>query len=179
MICLRSILPCHQSPPACQPPTQQPYSFSNLLTTFNFMYYKKNYSTNLCIIINFIYEMRLVPASNAMTVTPSHTCACHLPSDLSNLPVICHRTCQTCQRDASGRGSLGLSELIAARLSSKPSQESLRSLGQPPSGEDARDRPKHRSVRRAFLAFTGTSGKMRKRAKRWMRTPNPSLTSGS
>ena len=30
-------------------------------------------------------------------------------------------------------------ELIIARLSSKASQESLRSLGPPPSGEDARD----------------------------------------
>jgi len=40
-------------------------------------------------------------------------------------------------------------KLIAARLSSKASHKSLRSLGPPPSGEDARDRPNHRSIHRA------------------------------
>jgi hypothetical protein len=55
------------------------------------------------------------------------------------------------------RASQGV-ELIAAQLSSKASQESLRSLGPPPSGEDARDRPKYRSVRSSLLSFYGHLG---------------------
>ena len=55
------------------------------------------------------------------------------------------------------RASQGV-DLIAARLSSKASQESLRSLGPPPSGEDARDRPKYRSVRSSLLSFYGHLG---------------------
>ena len=55
------------------------------------------------------------------------------------------------------RASQGV-ELIAARLSSKASQESLRSLGPPPSGEDARDRPKYRSVRSSLISFYGHFG---------------------
>ena len=54
------------------------------------------------------------------------------------------------------RASQGV-ELIAARLSSRASQESLYSLG-PPSGEDARDRPKYRSVRSSLLSFYGHLG---------------------
>lgn len=55
------------------------------------------------------------------------------------------------------RASQGV-ELIAARLSSDTSQESLRSLGPPPSGEDARDRPKYRSVRSSLLSLYGHLG---------------------
>ena len=55
------------------------------------------------------------------------------------------------------RASQGV-ELIAARLSSKTSQESLRSLGPPPSGDDARDRSKYRSVRSSLLSFYGHLG---------------------
>jgi hypothetical protein len=55
------------------------------------------------------------------------------------------------------RASQGV-ELIAAQLSSKASQESSRSLGPPPSGEDARDRPKYRSVRSSLLSFYGHLG---------------------
>lgn len=55
------------------------------------------------------------------------------------------------------RASQGV-DLIAARLSSKASQESLRSLGPPPSGEDARDRPKYRSVRSSLYSFYGHLG---------------------
>ena len=55
------------------------------------------------------------------------------------------------------RASQGV-ELIAARLSSKASQESLRSLGPPPSGNDLRDRSKYRSVRSSLLSFYGHLG---------------------
>ena len=55
------------------------------------------------------------------------------------------------------RASQGV-ELIAARLSSKASQESLHSLGPPPNGEDARDRPKYRSVRSSLISFYGHFG---------------------
>lgn len=57
------------------------------------------------------------------------------------------------------RASQGV-ELIAARLSSKASQESLRSLGPAPGagGDDMRDRSRYRSVRSSLLSFYGHLG---------------------
>ena len=55
------------------------------------------------------------------------------------------------------RASQGV-ELIAARLSSKASQESLRSLGPPPGGDDVRDRSRYRSVRSSILSVYGHLG---------------------
>jgi len=50
-------------------------------------------------------------------------------------------------------------ELIAVRLTSKASQESLHSFGPSPSGEHGRDQSKRRSVRSSLLSFYRHTGK--------------------
>jgi len=74
------------------------------------------------------------------------------------------------------RASQGV-ELIAVRLASKASQESLHSLGPSRSREHGRDQSKHRSVRLGVLRFYGHIGEDEAGRANEMATDRQSITS--